>query len=281
MTKGHAEKQDVSTSRQEGLMGGQEGSPSSKQLVDQIFESEEQGQLLPESLVAVGEGEIQSEVVPEAQVSPASKGTERVDRLNQQLLKLSSEGLEHSEIVAESAPETMLLQDLDANAAWDWEGTDTATAKTPTASKATTQPVGAWPPTQSWTEGSIQSYKPGPRDREYAPAWPGINRAPTVPFKGNGDYDGGKAMAAWVKSFHVAPPTALQEEEYRHNYIGKFWHKTANDNSTQAAGSWPPTNNWVQGQLQVPDAASAPLWEPTSNTTSSGSSTPTPNPSKT
>jgi hypothetical protein len=270
-------------------MGRQEAS-SSKQLVDQIFESEEQGQQ-PESLVALGEGDLQSQGMPEAQASAASNSVASVASLNQhvasvaslnqQLLKLSSEGLRHSEVVAEIAPETMLLQDLNADAAWDWEGTDTAPAKTATASKAKTQPAGVWPITQSWTEGSIQSYKPGPRDREYAPAWPGINRAPTVSFKGNGDYDGGKAMAAWVKSFHVAPPTALQEEEYRHNYIGKFWQKAANDNSTQAAGSWPPTNNWVQGQLQVPDEAASPLWEPTAKTTSSGiAPAPTPTPSK-
>ena len=105
--------------------------------------------------------------------------------------------------------------------------------------------TGQWPPTAGWVKGSVRTTE-GERSRSHAPSWPGVNRAPTRHFEGNGQYDGGKSLHGWMKQEGVKVPKQMEMEARKFDFE-KLESKVLQPDKVDEVGQWPPTNAWVKG----------------------------------
>jgi len=108
---------------------------------------------------------------------------------------------------------------------------------------------GDWPPIAEWVDGEVKS-EASPRSKSYAAEWPGTKRQPAYPFKGNGAYDGGKSMRAWMKGYGVKPTQQMRLSAQRFDFHG-LEKKLVGDTEDKRdkPGQWPPTNTWVKGDI--------------------------------
>lgn len=108
--------------------------------------------------------------------------------------------------------------------------------------------TGQWPPTAGWAEGAIATPASW-RSPQFAPDWTGPNRSPSYPFKGNGQYDGGKAVRGWMNKYGVKPTRQmkLHATNFDFNTLEKEIVGDLAPKPDQP-GQWPPTNTWVAGK---------------------------------